>query len=272
MCRDQSSASGCRRVHSLCEKRSYCCQVTKLNYPDVSAESLMITFGFRGVQFGNYLPLVERQAYVSNTYFALETLASILGMPNVWIGGRKLGLSFGARGHGYASAHYERELHVINLTRFNGPGSIAHEVFHALDARMSLSCLGENDLLSELIINNRVNTATIDTRLRDRFRAFNCIVSECTEPSEYTRNASRLGAQKGGRKYWQTPAELCARAFEAYIEDCLLVEFGIEKQWLAKGTRPSDYADNGMHPYPIGEDRIRIATAMKTNLIIAFGL
>lgn len=96
--------------------------------PDITPEELMITYGFRGIQFGNYMPQKERQAYVNNTFHSLDLLANILNMPKRWIGGGRLGLAFGARGHGFAAAHYELEQHVINLTRFNGPGSIAHEV------------------------------------------------------------------------------------------------------------------------------------------------
>lgn len=46
----------------------------------------------------------------------------------------RLGIAFGARGRGRALAHYESALHVINLTKLKGAGSLAHEWGHALDA------------------------------------------------------------------------------------------------------------------------------------------
>lgn len=48
----------------------------------------------------------------------------------------ELGLAFGARGRGgkdSGAAHYEPASVVINLTKKQGSGSLAHEWFHALD-------------------------------------------------------------------------------------------------------------------------------------------
>lgn len=45
----------------------------------------------------------------------------------------KLSIAFGARGRGNAMAHYEPMREVINLTKMNGAGSLAHEWCHALD-------------------------------------------------------------------------------------------------------------------------------------------
>ena len=47
--------------------------------------------------------------------------------------GGKLALAFGSRGSGNASAHFEPDLVVINLTKTKGAGSLAHEWWHALD-------------------------------------------------------------------------------------------------------------------------------------------
>lgn len=44
-----------------------------------------------------------------------------------------LGLALGARGKGKAAAHFEPSNLVINLTKTQGAGSLAHEWFHALD-------------------------------------------------------------------------------------------------------------------------------------------
>ena len=49
--------------------------------------------------------------------------------------GLQLALAFGARGQGLsgAVAHYERNYGVINLTKMQGAGALAHEWFHAAD-------------------------------------------------------------------------------------------------------------------------------------------
>lgn len=223
-------------------------------YDDKDPNELMLTYGFRGIQFGNYLPQKERQAYVNNAFHSLGLLASILNIPNRWIGGGKLGLAFGARGHGYAAAHYELDQQVINLTRFNGPGCISHEILHTLDSRFAKRWLNRDGLLSDIIVNNDILSEDVDAKYRARFSAFAKLTAICTESSSFTENAKRIESQKGARKYWTKPSELCARAFEAFIQDELSGQ-GVNRQWLALGTLEADYPMNGMHPYPTGAFR-----------------
>ena len=231
-------------------------------------EELMSHFGFRGIQFGNYLPQKERVSFVSNTHYAFAMLSELLGIPKKWIGGGDLGLSFGARGHGFASAHYEPEQRVINLTRFNGAGSIAHEWMHSLDARLMKKHVGEEGLLSDYLLKRR-NGFNFDTKSGKSFRAFVEIVKVCTEDSEYVSNARHISRQSRAPKYWDKPCELVARAFEAYVQDSLVMQ-GYESQWLAFGTLEANYEDNGKHPYPISLDRARINEAFSWFLPVLF--
>jgi len=71
---------------------------------------------------------------LNQAYDALHDLANIIGIPPqaVSLNG-SLGLAFGSRGAGWASAHYEPDTLVINLTKPRGAGCLAHEFFHALD-------------------------------------------------------------------------------------------------------------------------------------------
>lgn len=94
------------------------------------------TFGFRGVQFGNWNNQSERQSLMNAAYEGLLDLADVLGVdPKIISLNGELGLAFGARGHGLsgARAHYEMDYTVINLTKMKGAGSLAHEWMHALD-------------------------------------------------------------------------------------------------------------------------------------------
>lgn len=105
---------------------------------DVTTEQFMEAFGLRGGQFGNWVKQgansKDRQGMLNEAYDAFMDLAGVLGIPPEAIGlGGKLGISFGARGKGKASAHYEPSQVVINLTKTKGAGSLAHEWFHALD-------------------------------------------------------------------------------------------------------------------------------------------
>lgn len=104
---------------------------------DIAPEEFLSTFGFRGVQFGESLPDVERQAVINHAYDALKDLADILGVEDeaISLHGR-LGAAFGARGQGSAPAHYEPGMRLFNITRQNGAGSLAHEWGHGFDDLM----------------------------------------------------------------------------------------------------------------------------------------
>jgi hypothetical protein len=103
---------------------------------DVADTDFIGTFGFRGVEFGNWNNQIERQQFMNAAYDGLLDLADVLNLPPKAISlNGDLALAFGARGQGLTSAkaHYEREKSVINLTKENGAGSLAHEFFHAMD-------------------------------------------------------------------------------------------------------------------------------------------
>ena len=103
----------------------------------VGPEDLIAAFGFRGVEFGEWLPDGERQAVLDLGFDALHDLADAIGLDprDISLGGT-LAVAFGARGTGGAAAHYESDRTVLNLTRLRGAGSLAHEWAHALDHRL----------------------------------------------------------------------------------------------------------------------------------------
>ncbi|WP_291928551.1 LPD38 domain-containing protein [Limnohabitans sp.] len=103
---------------------------------DVDGKDFMETFGFRGVEFGNWNNQAERQEVMNAAYDGLMDLAEVMQIPAKAIGlNGDLALAFGARGQGLSSAvaHYERTRAVINLTKMNGAGALAHEWLHAMD-------------------------------------------------------------------------------------------------------------------------------------------
>lgn len=116
---------------------------------DVTAEQFMERFGFRGVEFGEWLPQDERQRVLNEAYGACVALASVLNIPDKAISfNGYLAAAFGSRGRGgkkAPAAHYEPHFRVFNLTRMNGAGSMAHEWAHALDNYIS-SFLLDKDL------------------------------------------------------------------------------------------------------------------------------
>lgn len=101
---------------------------------DVTADDFKNTFGFRGVEFGNWAASDERQKHINQAFDALTDMANVLGIePKAISLNGTLGMAFGARGIGKFAAHYEPSKMVINITKINGPGSMAHEWGHALD-------------------------------------------------------------------------------------------------------------------------------------------
>ncbi|HOV59271.1 MAG TPA: hypothetical protein PLN91_15430, partial [Rhodanobacteraceae bacterium] len=108
---------------------------------DITSDKLRDTFGFKGVNFGNWMKgaskakMAERQAHLNNAYDSMLDLAEILNIPPKAISlNGMLGLAIGAQGSGgRAAAHFVPGVNEINLTRAQGAGSLAHEWAHALD-------------------------------------------------------------------------------------------------------------------------------------------
>jgi len=110
---------------------------------DVDEKMFLSVFGFRGVEYGNWLPQSERQLVLNHAFDAFMDLAAALRLPAraMSLGG-ELALAFGARGRGgkgSAVAHFEPGRNVMNLTRLRGAGSLAHEWGHAFDYWLSKS-------------------------------------------------------------------------------------------------------------------------------------
>lgn len=100
----------------------------------VEAEELMKEFGFRAIEFGNWLPDGERQEVLDFAYDSFDMLAEALDVPRRAIGfDGRLAIAFGSRGNSSALAHFEPLREVINLTRLKGAGCLAHEWCHAYD-------------------------------------------------------------------------------------------------------------------------------------------
>jgi hypothetical protein len=104
---------------------------------NVTPEQFMQTFGLRAGEFGNWVAGDERQEMLNFAYDAFADMAEALGVPYkaISLNGR-LAIGFGSRGQGLsgASAHFEPERGVINLTKMSGAGALAHEWFHAFDS------------------------------------------------------------------------------------------------------------------------------------------
>lgn len=106
---------------------------------NASGERLAKTFGFKNVDHGKYMNDDDREFHLKHAEGALHDLADMIGVDDKQISmNGRLALAFGARGKGgkgAARAHYETDPSnpVINITKFAGGGSLAHEWGHFMD-------------------------------------------------------------------------------------------------------------------------------------------
>lgn len=201
---------------------------------DVTPEKFQEAFGFRGVQFGNYVEGGRRQKDLNEAFDALMDMAETLGIPSRALSlDGKLGLAFGARGHGgrrAAAAHYEPGQIAINLTKNAGPGSLAHEWLHALDDYFGRQDAGGGTGGGRFM----TDRAKADAEARDArpevFAAFQQVRDAITGASVTGRSLKADEARS--KPYWATTIELAARSFEKYIIDRMAAR-NIENDYLA---------------------------------------
>ncbi len=110
---------------------------------DITPKELCDTFGFPGIEFGNWLPQKERQEVLNQTFDAFMDLAHVTGLPlRAMSFNGLLAAAFGSRGVANALAHFEPDRFVFNLSRLKDAGSLAHEWFHALDNYIGATSAG----------------------------------------------------------------------------------------------------------------------------------
>jgi hypothetical protein len=111
---------------------------------DVTEEMLCDRFGFRGVQYGNWMTQKDRREHLNAAFDGFCDIQKLMdvddpkaiSLPRLKAGSDErepLALALGARGRGRFAAHYEPGLHVINMTKIHGAGSLFHEWIHAND-------------------------------------------------------------------------------------------------------------------------------------------
>ncbi|HGA5700446.1 TPA: LPD38 domain-containing protein [Salmonella enterica subsp. enterica serovar Birkenhead] len=229
---------------------------------DVTPEKFSDAFGFRGVQFGNYVEGARRQSDLNRAYDSLMDMADVLKVPAkaLSLNGR-LGLAFGARGKGgknAAAAHYEPGQVAINLTKGNGAGSLAHEWFHALD-----NYFGQHDVAKggDVGSGDRFMTAR-DTRgslyqpeaypVREEvYDAFMGVVKAVNDSG--MRRRSLLLDDVRSKPYWSTDIEMAARAFERYVQDKAKAA-GVENDFLVNIRKADDHGSPDTYAYPTNEE------------------
>lgn len=223
------------------------------NGADVTSEQFREAFGFRGEQFGASMPQSERQANMNMAYDALMDLAGVVGIPPRALSlNGELGLAFGARGHGGkrpAAAHYEQDTTgavtpnrvVINLTRKNGAGSLAHEWFHAVDNYFGRMRGMKAGFLTE---SHADRGEGVRPEMVNAFRELMGAINR----TGMKERSSKLDATRI-KDYWSTGLEMAARAFESYVI-AKLQDQNKSNDYLANVVNETLYAMQGAYPYP----------------------
>lgn len=177
-------------------------------------------FGLKGIEFGNWVTQMERREQLSFSYSAFVFMSLLFSRLS---GNKKpfknlglhdnIGLAIGARGMGgRAAAHYEPIKNMINLTKTNGAGCLAHEYGHALDYNIGSYWDQCKDSPS---LSGGHSTAKKNPHCGGKAtRQFaNMIIDYiCT-----TASFKRL---MGADEYWHRRTEIFARWFEQYMAYC----------------------------------------------------
>ena len=235
------------------------------NGKNISAEEFRETFGFRGVEFGNWTNQEDRQQALNNAFDAFMDLADAIGKsPRSLSLNGQLGIAFGARGGGRAAAHYEPDKVVINLTKTQGAGSLAHEWWHAIDNYFARR-RGQQHVYNSDRTGYKYNTekkgAYSEKERQELTDAFKELMN-AIDNSSYGKRSRAYASMKSS--YWSRPTELGARAFAIWIER-KLSERGTVNDFLANNPTSTDWENPDMvtkyYPYPIEGDFDTLDTA-----------
>jgi hypothetical protein len=223
----------------------------------VSFADVHQTFGFNGVRIGRWVSTEEKALSAPLFYDALADLMTILAAPATLISLRSsLSLEYGSGGQWGVAAHYSPVTRAFALAKNAGPGSIAHEWFHAFDhyiAGKSFIDPAPLAFASSEWVKQRPSIQHPLNRL-----LFDCFQLIFYQPDSRAASPMWLAAQGAdrstGQRYYSLPVEMCARAFEAYVQDA-----PTKNTYLVKGTRRSPEAEQGL--YPKGRQREEINRA-----------
>lgn len=227
-------------------------------------------FEFRSVEIGRWVTQKEQERAAALFFDALCDLCQILAgslMPTSKILKLRrqlislrgtLALQYGTGGRPGVSAHYSPLQRSFALAKNAGPGSIAHEWFHAFDHYIAdkifySGTLAPGQFASSLWLFSEENSNLIEHPMNDLLvRCFKSIMlsDDGESPSDLCK-ASVKQDKKQGMRYFSQPEEMCARAFEAFVQDS-----AIKNNFLVRGTKESAEAKLGL--YPQGEQRLKI--------------
>ncbi|MBA1280234.1 LPD1 domain-containing protein [Stutzerimonas stutzeri] len=225
----------------------------------VTGEDFIRTFGFSGVEYGNWTNQVEREKHLNLAFDSMMDFVRIMGWEPLTLSlGGKLGLCIGSRGRGgsrAANAHFEPVNMAINLTRMRGDGALAHEYFHAVAYHYGRLAIGSpvdmTDTFGYVLQNDGPVPQSSKTGLRPVLqKAFHDLVvaimrqppspDDYKDIEKYTIRSAMLTASmamdNGKSQYWGSPSEMFARAMEIWFKD-RLHDAGEQNDYLVRADK-----------------------------------
>jgi hypothetical protein len=235
-------------------------------------------FGFRGLEFGNWVTNEDRVNFLKVAMLSLPGFAKVLGVAMSKIGLKGyVGLAYGARGRTKNPAHFEPSTGMINLTRYErtsnnskpkeffksgGLGSFDHEWGHALDYFLGTYVDQHKDSRAlsfgaQVIMSTRkwaeyekINLPKGSFRylMRNILAAIMFTERGKTFSPYYARLVKEVKSSESGfGEYWIRCNELFARSWEQYMD------YKLTQKKLNKGffeTRKfDDYSVGDLRPY-----------------------
>lgn len=170
-----------------------------------AAQTLLDDFRFRGAEYGNWVDSTDAREHTQRAGEALADMAHVLGLEShhVSLNGR-LGLAFGARGSGWANAHYETGRKVINLTRTRGGGTLAHEWGHALDNVLAMVSADSKSHHTSMVTESgwQPPGGALPARVTDAFRRVGEAIYNGDFRPTQARTIKAADVRGGGAGYW----------------------------------------------------------------------
>ena len=229
--------------------------------PDITFNDVRQRFNFKRIAIGNWVTQAEQRKSAKAFNRALADLMTALQCPETVISLRgSLSFPYGIGGRPGVAAHYDPSQRCFSLAKNAGPGSIAHEWFHALDHYLAdkvFSDISEVSAVSLFASNAWLQDATpIPHTLNDKlYQCFKVIMlsQDTKQPSDLFAASAKVDRTLKSN-YYAKPEEMCARAFEAFVEDSIP-----NNPYLVTNTRHSEEAKYGL--YPSGQQREQINLA-----------
>lgn len=219
---------------------------------NITPEHFAQALPFRGVEFGNWVTQAERASLLNAAFDGFHDLAQLFGLSAEDMALRgSLAFAFASRGKSGAMAHYEPLRQVINLTKKNGAGCMAHEWFHALDNWAQYSA-GRAGYATEA-------TTTAATTAAERAGA---ALLQAIRKTEFFRRSQNLAIYKGD--YWVKAIELAARGFESVCAFLLRVS-GVCSDFLVNCLDMDEFTEkdaahrSDFYPYPTEAEAATLA-------------